>query len=162
MNLRLRLLQQTLDQEWSNEPRATRQQHLVHHRIFRQRLRRLGRERELRVIAHHLLLSRMLLIAERRQRMPQQLNRLFRSTLQLFRKLEQFSHAHPLDDPNIDLPRQQLRSLILQQFLELVHEHDQVQRIQSRFHQVVRFIARQVIARLQHIERRLNLTTRLT
>ena len=83
MDLRLRLLQQALDQERPNEPGAASEQHLVENRMLWHGRRLFRREDELLVVAHHLLLGSMLFIAERRERMAQQIDGLFGSALQL-------------------------------------------------------------------------------
>ena len=75
--------------------------------------------------------------------------------LQLFRQLKQLSYAHALNQADIHLPRQHVGVFILQKLLDLVHEHDQIQGIQTGFDEVVRFRARQVVTGFQYVERRL-------
>ena len=84
--------------------------------------------------------------------MTQQRQSLFRSTLQLFGQLKQFGYAHSLNHANVHLPRQHVGAFILQKLLELMHENNKVQRIQTRFDQVVRFLAGQVVPGLQRVE----------
>ena len=87
--------------------------------------------------------------------------RFFGSTLQLFGQLKQLGYADPLNDADIDLPRQHLGAFILQKLLELMHEHDEIQRIQPGFDEVVRFHAGQVVPGLQFVEGRLHARTGL-
>ena len=87
--------------------------------------------------------------------MPQQNQRFFGSTLQLFGQSKQFGYADALNDADIHLPRQHIGAFILQKLLDLVHEHDKIQGIQPGFDEVVRFRAGQVVPGFQYVERRL-------
>ena len=78
-----------------------------------------------------LFLCLALFLTELRQRMPQQGQGLFRSMLQLFGELKQFGDADTLNDADIHLSGQQIRAFILQKFLDLVHENDEIQGIQA-------------------------------
>ncbi len=106
---------------------------MIQDRGLRQRRRYRRREDELAVGAHHLPFRCALLIAESRQGMTQLHQCFFRRALQLLRQLKQIGYADPLNDTDIDLPRQHVGVFILQELLELMHEHHKIQGIQPGF-----------------------------
>ncbi len=50
---------------------------------------------------------------------------------------KEFRHADALNNADIDLPGQHLGPFILQEFLELMHEDDKIQGIQSSIDEIV-------------------------
>ena len=100
--------------------------------------------------------AQALLITESRQGMTQLNQCFFRRTLQLFSQSKQIGYADTLNDTDIDLPRQHFGAFILQKLLELMHEHDKIQRIEPGFDEVVRLHPCQVVPGLHFVERRLH------
>ena len=94
-------------------------------------------------------LSGALLFAESRKGMTQMNQCLFRSALQLFGESKQLGDTDTLNDADIDLPRQHLGAFIFQEFLEFMHEHNEIQGIQAGFDEVVRFLTCQVVPGFQ-------------
>src|SRR6185437_8547813 len=85
--------------------------------------------------------------------------RLFGCALQLLGQGEQLGYTDTLNDADIHLPGQHLSAMIFQQLLEFMHEHNEIQRIQPRFDEVVRFTACEVVSSLQFSERPFHLGT---
>ena len=59
--------------------------------------------------------------------------------------------------PDVDLPGQDLGAFILQKLFKLVHEDDEVERIETGFDQVVGLHAGEVVACLQDVKGRVRL-----
>ncbi len=92
-----------------------------------------GAKDQLAVVAHHLFFRGALLLTERGERVTQLNQSFFRRALQLLRQTEEIGYADPLNHADIHLSRQHLGALVLQQFLQLMHEDHEVQRIQAGF-----------------------------
>ncbi len=109
-------------------------------------------EDELAVLDHHLLLSRTLLFAEEAEGVTKLEKRFFGCTLELFGKLEELSDADALNNADVNLAGEQLGALVLEQLFELVHEDNEIERIEACFDEVVGFQAGEVVTRLHGVE----------
>ncbi len=86
---------------------------------------------------------------------------LFRGALQLLGQSEEIGNTDALDHSNIDLASEHLCAFVFEQLLELVHEDDEVEGIESSLHQIVGFVAGEVVAGLEYAEGRLGVGFRL-
>ena len=120
-----------------------------------------GSKSSLGVFAHHLHLECVLLFAEGGEEGAQVLERLFGCAVELTGQTEQFRDADTLHQSNVDLAREQFGALVLEQLLQLVHEADEIERIEAGFHQVVGFVPGQVVTSLQLREGRVHIRRNL-